>query len=108
MKIGRNDPCECGSGKKYKHCCYDKDLSARQTAAAAALAEAGAVADLEADPEQGGAAGAAESTENSDTDANEREKLSFQERQRLGTAGRSYPNTLNTKLKARRKSKRDG
>lgn len=21
MKIGRNDPCPCGSGKKYKHCC---------------------------------------------------------------------------------------
>ena len=20
-KIGRNDPCHCGSGKKYKHCC---------------------------------------------------------------------------------------
>jgi hypothetical protein len=21
MKTGRNDPCSCGSGKKYKHCC---------------------------------------------------------------------------------------
>ena len=20
-KLGRNDPCPCGSGKKYKHCC---------------------------------------------------------------------------------------
>jgi uncharacterized protein len=20
-KIGRNDPCSCGSGKKYKNCC---------------------------------------------------------------------------------------
>ena len=20
-KIGRNQPCPCGSGKKYKHCC---------------------------------------------------------------------------------------
>lgn len=20
-RIGRNDPCSCGSGKKYKHCC---------------------------------------------------------------------------------------
>ena len=19
--LGRNDPCPCGSGKKYKHCC---------------------------------------------------------------------------------------
>lgn len=23
-KIGRNDPCPCGSGKKYKHCCGKK------------------------------------------------------------------------------------
>ena len=23
-KIGRNDPCPCGSGKKYKHCCQNK------------------------------------------------------------------------------------
>ncbi len=21
LKIGRNDPCPCGSGRKYKHCC---------------------------------------------------------------------------------------
>ncbi len=30
MKIGRNDPCPCGSGKKYKKCCIDgkqQDLS---------------------------------------------------------------------------------
>ncbi len=20
-KVGRNEPCPCGSGKKYKHCC---------------------------------------------------------------------------------------
>ena len=24
-KIGRNDPCPCGSGKKYKKCCMNKD-----------------------------------------------------------------------------------
>jgi preprotein translocase subunit SecA len=23
-KVGRNDPCPCGSGKKYKHCCWPK------------------------------------------------------------------------------------
>jgi len=23
-KVGRNDPCPCGSGKKYKHCCLGK------------------------------------------------------------------------------------
>ena len=21
QKVGRNDPCPCGSGKKFKHCC---------------------------------------------------------------------------------------
>ena len=26
QKISRNDPCPCGSGKKYKHCCYGKDI----------------------------------------------------------------------------------
>ena len=25
---GRNDPCPCGSGKKYKKCCQDKDAAA--------------------------------------------------------------------------------
>jgi len=25
-KIGRNDPCPCGSGKKYKHCCINKNI----------------------------------------------------------------------------------
>lgn len=24
VKVGRNDPCPCGSGKKYKKCCYPK------------------------------------------------------------------------------------
>ncbi len=24
MKVGRNAPCPCGSGKKYKHCCLNK------------------------------------------------------------------------------------
>lgn len=26
-KIGRNDPCPCGSGKKYKSCCFGKPIS---------------------------------------------------------------------------------
>jgi len=29
MKVGRNDPCPCGSGKKYKKCCMDKENSAK-------------------------------------------------------------------------------
>ena len=24
-KVGRNSPCPCGSGKKYKRCCLDKE-----------------------------------------------------------------------------------
>ena len=33
MKIGRNDPCPCGSGKKYKHCCLNRtpDMSLQTT-----------------------------------------------------------------------------
>jgi len=30
-KIGRNDPCPCGSGKKYKQCCLGKHEAVRQT-----------------------------------------------------------------------------
>ena len=26
QKVGRNDPCPCGSGKKYKNCCIDKPI----------------------------------------------------------------------------------
>ena len=26
-KIGRNEPCLCGSGKKYKKCCINKELT---------------------------------------------------------------------------------
>ena len=24
VRVGRNDPCRCGSGKKYKHCCFSR------------------------------------------------------------------------------------
>jgi len=32
MKIGRNEPCPCGSGKKYKKCCLDKEESLNNNA----------------------------------------------------------------------------
>jgi tetratricopeptide (TPR) repeat protein len=42
-KLGRNDPCHCGSGKKYKKCCLEKDEAGNVTrivpTAAAAAAE---------------------------------------------------------------------
>jgi tetratricopeptide (TPR) repeat protein len=31
-KIGRNDRCPCGSGKKYKQCCLAKDQAAERAA----------------------------------------------------------------------------
>ena len=31
-KIGRNDPCPCGSGKKYKQCCERKAQALSPTA----------------------------------------------------------------------------
>lgn len=30
MKIGRNNPCHCGSGAKYKKCCLDRDAKHAQ------------------------------------------------------------------------------
>ena len=42
---GRNDPCHCGSGKKYKQCHLDKDeATARASRAKAAVKEAPAEA----------------------------------------------------------------
>ena len=37
-KIGRNDPCHCGSGQKYKRCCLPRDDAAAAERAAAARA----------------------------------------------------------------------
>src|SRR5689334_22141208 len=31
MRVGRNDPCPCGSGKKYKKCCLAKDRAAPES-----------------------------------------------------------------------------
>ncbi len=32
VNVGRNDPCRCGSGKKYKKCCMSRDDEARRLA----------------------------------------------------------------------------
>jgi hypothetical protein len=51
---GRNEPCHCGSGRKYKQCCLPKDEAAAATVRAAAAAEsaeaAPATADAQAPP----------------------------------------------------------
>jgi tetratricopeptide (TPR) repeat protein len=39
-KIGRNDPCPCNSGKKYKKCCLASDEAAARVARPAQLAAA--------------------------------------------------------------------
>ena len=38
-KIGRNDPCPCGSGQKYKRCCLPRDEAAAAQRAAARARE---------------------------------------------------------------------
>lgn len=43
---GRNEPCRCGSGRKYKHCCLAKD----EEKAAAARAKAAKVEEAPAAP----------------------------------------------------------
>ena len=48
MKTGRNDPCHCGSGQKYKKCCEAKDEAAR---VAQLAAEQAALVDT-LDPEE--------------------------------------------------------
>lgn len=57
-KTGRNDPCHCGSGKKYKRCCSAKDealaSAAAQVRQAASAARTNALLDEEsADPFDG-------------------------------------------------------
>ena len=48
-KTGRNDPCHCGSGQKYKRCCLLKDQAAEHTALlATATAKAQGRKDLDA------------------------------------------------------------
>jgi hypothetical protein len=39
MTVGRNDPCPCGSGKKYKKCCLGKEAPARSDAPAGVAGE---------------------------------------------------------------------
>lgn len=38
-RAGRNDPCPCGSGRKYKRCCLDRDRAADAMPASANAAE---------------------------------------------------------------------
>lgn len=53
VKPGRNEPCTCGSGRKYKHCCLPADEA---LAAAARKVQADVTAPLETAAESGEAA----------------------------------------------------
>ena len=46
MAIGRNEPCPCGSGLKYKNCCADKSRRGVSKGLIALLAAIGVVAAL--------------------------------------------------------------
>lgn len=39
MKIGRNQPCPCGSGRKYKRCCGQRDRAGHVPATSAEAPE---------------------------------------------------------------------
>jgi hypothetical protein len=47
---GRNEPCHCGSGRKYKHCCLDKDNAAAAKARTKASDAAASPAPAESAP----------------------------------------------------------
>lgn len=84
MKLGRNDPCHCGSGQKYKKCHLASDdaaKSAELSAAAAAAAEAAAKAAAEA-------AEAAEAEEKQDAAGGDRPNA-----QRKAVPGGNLPKT---------------
>lgn len=51
-KTGRNDPCHCGSGQKYKRCCLRKDQAAEHVLLTAATAQAQGRKELDAFLEQ--------------------------------------------------------
>jgi hypothetical protein len=62
MKLGRNDPCHCGSGQKYKKCHQAEDDAKKSAelqaqAAAAAAARAEAEAEGESEGKEAGAGG---------------------------------------------------
>jgi hypothetical protein len=52
-RTGRNDPCPCGSGKKYKRCCLPQhEAAARDAAARALLWNAAGMSEFESEGEE--------------------------------------------------------
>ena len=54
QRPGRNEPCPCGSGKKYKQCCLAKDEALARDARAQQEAAAPAEAPAPAEPVHAG------------------------------------------------------
>jgi uncharacterized protein len=57
-RVGRNDPCPCGSGKKYKNCCLEKNqakptLGLKGRKFTAKVLSGGGVVNPEQKPDQG-------------------------------------------------------
>jgi hypothetical protein len=52
MKIGRNDPCPCGSGRKFKKCCAPSTAEASAAAAEAPSADSPESAETAAETTQ--------------------------------------------------------
>ncbi len=77
MKTNRNDPCPCGSGKKYKHCCYAKD-TVKHDEPVIAAPESAEVVDETAEDE-GGAP--------QDKKSHHKDRSRFQGEVRGGTSG---------------------
>lgn len=69
MSLGRNEKCHCGSGKKYKNCCLQKDLEAAREAER---------------EEQRKAALAKESQNNPDVKLDENGEVIFEEKPSVG------------------------
>ncbi|HEY6879743.1 MAG TPA: SEC-C metal-binding domain-containing protein [Polyangiales bacterium] len=53
MKLGRNDPCHCGSGQKYKKCHQAEDDAKKSAELQAQAAARAAAAQAEAEAEEG-------------------------------------------------------
>jgi SEC-C motif-containing protein len=77
--LGRNDPCHCGSGKKYKACCLAKDEAAAREARAKAAAEAPAAeAEAEASASKAPAQAAARHQTHQPWKSNQKNTKGFQ------------------------------
>jgi hypothetical protein len=75
-QLGRNEPCHCGSGRKYKKCCLEDDASRLRSER-----EAGPMA-------TGGAVGGRGSAANAETQRAARDVGSPRARQGQGNLGR--------------------